>query len=639
MPSAVRHAGALVSSRRMGLLKTRPKVEVRVPAEIIPGDHFEALVVLDCERAVEVDYVDVLLVGRERWAVSNGNTASGQRRVICRLGARLSEATELPEGRTTLRVTMPLPPDCPPSFRGKTSHIVYELSVHASVPWWPDRRAAFEIHVAPPPRESPASEPRVYSSDPGGPHGDEKHGELSLATDWTRAGDVVTGAFALSNTEAQRYEAVEVGLVATEHLYLAGGGLHASRETIRYQLTLPPGPEGDMTPFSFRLPKQAPPDLPYAPRRLVTVDWRFELRARAGWGQALVLRVPFAVLPRSPAPSDAPPRVAPPQIGSDRLGRLWAEVGAPLGLTHDLGQLVGRFGETELVVRRDHLGRDGIHLAIALRYPELHLALEVAPASAVQQMLGGGAQIGVEGWDRAHYVHARDEGQVAEVLRALVPRLERATLRRMNDTELLIHLRDNGQTQARLRQVCEAAVALARTFEALRTDLPPPTAIAETRPEWERLAAQLGARLETARMRIEGRVGALAAEAFVSFDDRGAPARTWLTITPSSPLDEDSRFGLDADEPDPKGAIAARFEGEAVALVEALAHGAREVRLTPERAAICLPSPLGLEASGRAIQIGPTAPPRAFDAARAEQRLGHLARLCLLLRGQSGPYR
>ncbi|HJL16786.1 MAG TPA: hypothetical protein RMH99_14075 [Sandaracinaceae bacterium LLY-WYZ-13_1] len=615
----------------MGLIKTRPRVRVRVPNEIRPGDRFLATVQLDCKRTVEVDFVDVVLEGSEQWRTGGGEHSTTRRWTPIHLAARLCGAKTLPAGETALQVRIPLPPDAPPSYAGNAARIDYALRVHASVPWWPDRRAGFEIHVAPNERPSPATEPRIYSSDPNGPRGREAHVELSLSSTWTRVGDVVSGAFALSNVEHNRYSEVKVGLVGTEVLY-DGGRVRTTREYMRYQVRLgaEQASEGEMIPFRFRLPDDAMAELGVTPRPgrvqgLCSLHWELELAVGIRWAQDMTIRVPFTVLPRSARPGDAPERLAPPTVGSDRLRSIWEGVGEQRGLRYDAQTLWTRVGETTLVIRRDHMGRGGIFVVAELRYPALHLDLEVEPATSVQKMVGAGARIGDPSWDRDHYVLARDEAQVAEVLRTLVPRMHNASLRRMDDERLVVEVRDSGQSRARMERFAGAAMDLAAAIEELRQALPAPPAMAEAVPTWRDLATRLGAVLETARMRIEGRVGTLPAEIRMAFDEQGQPLHAWLAVSPLSPLDDEHAFHWTEGARDLASELAARYEGEVHELMRIVATEAREIEIEPARVAVCLPTPVGLDGG--------------LDAAQTEQRLSRMARLVTLLRGQAGPYR
>lgn len=611
----------------MGLLKTRPTIRVRVPNEIRPGETFLATVLLDCRREVEVDFVDVTIEGTEAWSVGSGEHRVSRRRTLLRLAARVSEARTLPEGRTAQSVRIPLPREAPPSYRGTSARVDYELRVHASVPWWPDRRAAFEIKVVPWPQPSPETETKIYSSDPDGPRGEEPHVELSLASQWTRVGDVVSGALALSNVGSNRYSEVRVGLRGIETLYDAADQPRTTREAMRYQVRLgaEEAGEGEMIPFRFRLPDDAASDLPASPRPdgargLFALRWDFELVVGIRWASDLTIQVPFAVLPRSERPGDAPARLAPPTVGSDRLRELWTAVGHPHGLTYDAQALFGRVGETEVVIRRDHMGRGGIFVIAELRYPELHLDLEVEPATAVQKMVGGGARVGDPSWDRDHYVIARDEQQVANVLRAILPAMTGATLRRMDDQRLVVEVRDAGLSRARMEQLATATMALARALERTRGRLPPPTGMDGAVEQWRALADRLGAELETARMRVEAQLGQMSAEVRLAFDGEGAPMHTWLSVAPPSPIDEEHRLRWRAGD----GASVEALSGDAREIARVLIGGADELSIEPERVTVRLGQVLGRDR---------------LDAPQVEQRLSRMAQLVSLLRGQAGPYR
>lgn len=608
--------------RRVSLVKSRPRIGLRVPREVRPGEPFLAVVVLECRRPVELEHVDVLFVGNEKWWAGDESEAQD----LVRIGARLCDARALPVGRTELPVRIPLPVDAPPSFAGT---IEYELSVHAAIDWWPDARATFEVKVVPPPMPSPPTEPRLFSSDPGGPRAKERHIEVSLASAWVRAGGMVSGAFALANVAHHRYSSVTIALRAVQSRYGAGA-YRPSREHVRYSIRVDVSQarEGEMIPFRFTVPVDVPPEYRQLPRPraglgLSALMWELEVVVQSHWSSDLTLRIPFGVLPRSDRAGDAPLRFAPVAVGTDRVRALWEAVGRQHGLTYDEQSLRGRMGETELVVRRDHMGRDGVFLVGELTYPELFLELSVEPASAVSRLVGGDVRIGEAEWDRDHTVSARDAHQSAAFMRALLPALKGARLRRLHDRALAVELRDAGQSQAQLQAFVGGAVRLARRFEELRRDLPPRTGMEAAVIGWRELAQKLGAVLETARMRIAGTIGESAIEVRLALDGDGRPDGTWLSVHPTSPIDDAHCFRWHVSAGPASDAIALRFSGEIGQLAAILAHEARELRIEPERVAVCVPSVLGL-----------TLPVEA-----AERRIERSVQLAALLRGQVGPYR
>ncbi len=615
-------------TRAMALIKTRPKIRLRVPNEIRPGEMFDTVVLLDCRREVEVQHVDVVLEATESIVASSSSDTRAPRRTLLNLGARLCAERLLDRGETALALRIPLPDNAPPSYRGRAARIDYELRVHVALQWWPDSRAAFEIDVVPPKVESPPVVPGLYSSDPNGPRAKEAHAELSLASQWTRAGDIVSGAFALSNVRDNRYSEVKVGLVGIEKYF----DTEQQHESMRYRtrVSADAALEGEMIPFRFRVPDDAVPDIARANRPdgrpgLFELRWFFELTVGVRWGSDLTLRVPFRVLPPSSLPGDAPMRLAPPTIGSDRMRAVWEQAGREHALRFDAHGLFGRFGETALKISRDHQGRGGVHLVAEIRYPELHLDLSVEPASAVRKVIGGGVRVGHEAWDREHFVVARDAKQAATLLDALVPALSGARVRRFDDRLLTLELRDSGLSYSHLSHFVAAAIRLAGRLDALRRELPPPDAMADALDAWRTLARILGAELETARMRVEGELAGLAAEARVAFDAQGQPSSTWLSVRPPSPLDAAHSFVWRSEEGSSRDAIAARFGGEVGELMAVVCADAAEITLEPERVMLCMPELLGLSSS--------------FTAKAAERRLERMAQLTNVLRGHAGPYR
>ncbi len=267
-----------------------------------------------------------------------------------------------------------------------------------------------------------------------------------------------------------------------------------------------------------------------------------------------------------------------------------------------------------------------------LTYPELFLDLTVEPASAARKMVGGGVLVGDREWDRDHYVLARDEAQSSQVLRRLLPALAGARLRRLGDHELVVELRDAGQSRARLKRFARGAVALARLMETTRQELPPPSGMHEVLEDWRALARTLGAPLETARMRVEGQLGAHPVEVRLAFDAEGRPLHTWLSVRPAAPFDASQCVTWSVASESAVDFVARQFRGSLGELATIVCDGAREVSIEPERMMVCLPAPLGL--AHRDAGDGERIP-----VVSAERRLERMAQLTTLLRGNAGPYR
>lgn len=587
----------------MPLLKARPIIRLRVPTEIRAGRVFLAIISLDCTLAVDVAYVEIAFRGTERWTY-------GRPLELARYDERLCEHTQLPKGRTELHVYVPVPKHAPPSYLGASGRIDYELVVVVGMIGWPNAEAAFEIKVVPPASQSPETMPTIAASSRYGPQGMEAYAELSLAADWTRVGDFVRGAYALSNVAHNRYTSVTISVreqpVASPMWPPIAYHVDLSRRSVE---------EGQMVPFEFMMPADATPSFDLVPRPhgnsgLVALAYELVMTVKHGWDGVCTVRRPFRLLPRSSSPYDAPLRIAPPTVGSDRLRPLWESIGAEHGLRYEGQALHGRFGRTHLVVRRHHRGRDGIYLVATLQYPELHLGLHVGPPSVRSDV-----RLGDDAWDAAHSVRGRDPEQVRHFILKLFLQMRGATITAFDDRVMHAEIRDARQTRSSLSRFVRAAVALAARFEQVREDVPPPTPLAPALPEWRELASKLNAPLETARMRIDGELGGLSAHVRVEL------AQTWLAIRPAATLDAQHRFVWTPQ----KGPVHGPFSGELAELVRMICTGASELHIEPDRIALSIPKVLGLD---------PT-----LTAAIAERRLDRMAQLATVLRGHVGPYR
>lgn len=605
-----------------------------MPAELRPGGVFLCEVRLAVDRPTRIAGCEVVLVGREDWRSGGSVTL---RQEVLRLGATVFRDRELPAGETAGRVRFRLPASAPPSYRGANGRIEYELQVEVSLPWWVPRRAAYPVHIDPPKLESPTLEPVRFASRAEGPLGTEPHVELSLSSGWTRVGDDVHGAFALSNTNHHRYSEVRVSLRSEESLY-EGDDVQATERGVAYGVTVSAedASEEETIPFSFRLPEDVAPDLPRARRQdgdpaLIAMAWVLRLEVAIRWGKDLVLEVPFRVLPRSPRPGDAPSLAPPPTVGSDRLRGLWQKVGREHGLRYDGEGLRGSVGKTGLVLRRERR-KDGLVVVAELTFPSLGLDLTVEPASSVRRWLGGGVRVGDPSWDREHFVRARDADQGAQLLQRVLPRLQGATLQGMSDERLGLEVADPGATTQRVRELTAAAVGLARLIEEARADLPPPTALAHALGAWRALADGLGATLETGRMGLTVELVAGPAEIRVAFDREGAPFATWFSVEPRSPIDPSYQLSWTRGDA-ATGWDLERYPAELRSALGEAAEDLDHLRVEPVRV------------SGRIdVALGAAGAPRGgarreVDPGVGRRVLDRLAHLTMMLRGASGPYR
>lgn len=616
----------------MALLKTKPKINLMMQREILPGGAYGAQVVMQASRDVPVDWINVRIDGEERATVGAGEHQRVLRRRLLSLGAELSGKRTLPRGRTELAFRFEVPPGLPPTYRGRSCATEYVATVHASIPWWPDAKGSFEMFLSQPgPAGSVKPEPVLFSSDPGGPAASEPHVEGSLASSVIVPGGTVEGALALNNVAANPYSGVELDLVGTEHIRDArAGALAVGRvDALRYglEIALSSPVEGASIPFRFRVPAELAPSHDAG---LWTLSWALEVRVKLRWRADLLLRVPVVVVPaaagRGGAAGSRLDFRAPPSVGSERVEKVWRSVAAELGLVPETGALRGRQGQVDYEVRREHRGRLGVFLVARLTYPSLELDLRVEPRRTLLDRWARQALPALEPgvWDPRHGLRARDPGQAAAVGRRLGPALRQFTGARLDDDEALVERQGSGQRRQKLVEFVVAVRGLAAAIEEARASIPPPLAMAGGLEPWRAFAAQLGGVLETARMIVQGHFHAMPVELRTEWTPDGRPERTVLALVPNATIAAENEIHLASGNGAPLAPdliAGASIPGSARALVEAIAGGgALAFDLTGQELRLALPAPI-------------------LDPAPLAGRLVQMTQLCELVRSAKGPFR
>ncbi|MFT5356982.1 MAG: hypothetical protein ACI9KE_004209 [Polyangiales bacterium] len=612
------------------LLKARPDVELLLPRELIPGREVSATIVLRCSKEVTVDAITVRFTGHE--------TVHKQQKEFLRLSAELGGQT-LPEGETRLPFRFAIPEGNPPSFLSTLARIRYAASVHVDIPWWPDRRTQFTLHVAAPPRPSPADSPHRYSTRPAGPSGTEAHAELSLTSQWARPGDIISGAFALSNVAYNNYGAATLRLASTETLNFGFRSAAAGRSfTSRIEDTAQG--EATMIPFRMRVPTTVTTGFGETRPRsagLFSVKWEFVLEVEVRRGRNLVMRIPFEILPLDPEAKPRPYQ-APPVVGSNRTGELWQSVGQTHGFEMKGDELHKTLGQTRAIVRREHQGNEGVFLLASFHFPSLGLGLEVERAGTLRRVVGGGITMGHKAFDAEYFVRARDDEQSRTSLEDAFCSQESALttgdarLYTMDDETCVLSLADNGHSEEALGEILADANKALATLEELAAKVAPPTGTADTLDEWEFLRARLGAALSIGSLCVSGDQGSVHVEVATVFGKDGRPDATQLRVTPSTPLDVspfELKVGFAED-------LSSSFKGEVAQRLTAALSGGAYFRLDTERLLLEFGSPLGFPAETGPGLFGDA---KDLDAASALLRVGHLVRVIGLLSGEAGPYR
>jgi Arrestin (or S-antigen), N-terminal domain len=617
----------------VALVKKRPKISLLLPRAIHPGGNFEACVVLKAAREVPLDWVKVELRGVEQATFGSGKHSRRKRHRLLHLRADLCAATTLRSGRTELRCRFRLPADLPASFKGRRVKIRYEMTVRASIPWWPDARESFVVQVTQQPG-SPQPRPARFASE--GPSGKQPYLEGSLSSNVLWPGAMLTGAVALSNVAYNRYRDVKLSLYGREAV-ASGWSSHESKVQ-RYELRVrPPGEhvEGQPIPFAFAIPAHLSPAYKAELSRL---DWFFEVRATIRLGSDLTLLLPMELQAAPEAGSEsAAPISAPPSVGSPRLQELWRGVAAEVGLEQVGSQMQGRAGQrVSVMIRREHRGRKGMVLVGELRYPQQHLELQLRPATGLRKHLGGGVLTGDEPWDKDNYLLGRNAPQLSGFITRLQPTLQPFDQAQMDDTRLVVEHKGSGQKAPALRQFAQQVVALGRALDGALAAIPPPggPGLDWDLPAWQACGRRLSGALETARMAVpegslDGQPASLVTTWQTGDEDDEPLCTTELSLHHGAALASALELTMDRDSDGLRWA-----RGGAAVALDQLSELTVEARAQLEALAARVGA---LELSHETIHA--SIPGLLLDPAPALEALDAAARLGLLLRRSAGPYR
>ncbi|MBI5536332.1 MAG: hypothetical protein HY898_26665 [Deltaproteobacteria bacterium] len=600
----------------MGLIRSRPRISVRIPRAVLPGSSFNAEITLDSPRSIPIDFVDVTLDGTERVWVGAGKSTAKHERPLGAFAARMSGARTLDKGKTQFLCRFTLPPDVPPSFYGTWARVEYLLAVHVSIPWWPDRKSAFNVWVVAPPSTAPDTPGVRISSRPDGPEAQEPHVECSLASTTLEVGGVLVGSVALSNVRYNRYRSISVALSATEVTRSPNRSWQSVNKAVRFEVELPVADdvtEAQAHPFQMRLPK----DIAHSRKSaLFELIWTVSVRAKLSWASDVILDIPVVVLP----PNSVTTRAgrAAPSVGFDRVQAVWSAVAQNLGLKLGDEGMRGRVGGCEVTIRRDHRGKEGVFLDAELRFPSVHLGLEGGPKGGFKALWSSGVKLGDEKWDRRNRVRGREEAQVRAFLDSLRPALINLDLDQVQDDRLQVRRRESGLNAPPLEAFVRAAMELAGRMDQARAAIPVPAAMSAARESWMQLAERLTSHLQPGDMRIEGELMQFRVEVSTEWTESAEPLRTVLVVRGTQPIREDYRIAWHSEDTSIVGQSA--LPKAAVAWLSQAIEGATALSIAEEGVEVSLPAPV-------------------MDAGPLLDRIQLLCDLLLSLRSATGPYR
>ncbi len=540
-----------VECHRVSLLKQRPDIKLFAPRVIVAGRSFSVRIVLDCGAEVPVDGVEVELLGTGVWYSSSQYGQQRNDLPFSRWVARpVRERRELSAGSHELSVSFELPPDAPASYRGRALSVEWSIRVHVDIPWWPDARATFTVHVSSPPSSEASAPPRrVFASSSEGPQSSKPYVEVSLGSTAVVSGGRLEGRVALSNTERNQYRALRLALVAVETMPGLLSTWTQHNTVGRWVVPLSEPAEDAPIDFALALPSGLVPG--FATRKL-GVEWFLEVRVDVAWSLDTKLWIPIVVSGnRSEATGET---AAPLAVGSQRLALVWSEAGRQAGYNYAQGELTREIGGCRLVIRREHQGRRGLRLVGEAMFRDVDLGLRAQ---------SGG-------------LHCRDEAQdevLAEETRGVT---ERCPVQDADDERIVCTSDDAGTRIAPVAALAEGLTAIVQAFEDARARLPPPRDMAAMVPAFRSAARRLGGDLDVASMDVRGVRDEMPFSLETQWDDDGTLARTVLEVCPTLPID--ARWHQAWDGSTPPGPVPPGLEallGDA----DALAVDAERIRL------------------------------------------------------------
>ena len=393
--------------------------------DVRAGDVVELELAIDTDEPVHADGIRITVAIWEGWRIGSGKTARGEERRVLDEEFRVPTPDPIPAGHTTLRRSVTIPADCPPThdttpafcFARVQGFVDHGWRCPTGSTWWLDiRRPTHEVIVR---------QPAVHRS----PLGDL---EVSIASTRLARGEPVIG-WVNAKTPHRSDLPVEVGLDATTTLVS-----RAKPERYpwrRRTFVIPAGLVDHAMPFELLLPATMPPTFSAGTQQRA---WSLVCRAPGGLlGRGPRVEIPLEVVD----PAVAPPQIAAdaPALGSEPLAatfaafaaaRQWQQPAQPLAL-REYGLMrpwVTRVdGSVELEIGCVYVDGEGFALASRARFPALGLGLSVERSSWIRELLTSDVEAGVPAWDRTHHVEATNPAGAAAHLRRVVPVLVAAT--------------------------------------------------------------------------------------------------------------------------------------------------------------------------------------------------------------------
>jgi len=585
-------------------MRGRPSVKTFLrPAVAVPGGPLQVEVVLTSRSDTPIDYVETKLVGTAWMQV--GRFGSSLRLVEQR--ARHGPKT-LTKGEHRFASRFDLPAELPPTYRGGVAWVDYTLSVHASIPWWPDRRQSFGVPMAPAARDGGPT-PQIFVSSLEGPRGTTPFLELALESTTLEIGGVLEGAVSISNTQHVSIRALDLALVAEEASSQSSFTYDAPRHRWRIHDGQPS--EGQSVPFRIALPRNLQVGFAIP---IFEVRWALDVVAEVVWGRDATLRAPVTLVPgRMTRPAkDASRWVAP--VGRERRSLTWSTVADRHGMVNDATaeRMSANVGAAALVISTQHRGAAGLHWIATVKWAPLGIDLHAERRSWTDVFTVNRFDLG-EGRAASRFTaRAREAAQGLAVLGAgTLDALDGFDEATVSDDGAVLASRARAETLPQLDAFVRDAIVGAQSLALGIARLPPPQAMEAHVAAWREFASRIGGELQIGAMKITSTgFGPEAVELETLWSGDGRIEGTALRVRLSPPLEEELRLDSPATS------------AESRQLAKAIAGAATSVRLGPSALEALLSGPLA-------------------DPATVEPLLVNLSDLARSIRGVSrtGPFR
>jgi hypothetical protein len=502
-------------------VRSRPRLKIAYSGLGLPGQPLSIEARFHSKSDTPVDFLDFRLEGGER--NPQGHALATRVSLAHREPARI-----LTPGEHRFRVRFDLPPNLPPTYRGTSFHVGYDLFVHVSIPWWPDLHARYEVPVAALPAVLEPESSRAFCNDELALAAGRPYIEASFESRTIALGDSVAGVVSFSNVGGSGVRSVRVELRGVERPSFGDG------TGPRYwaEIHRGPPPEGRPIPFRVRMPERETGTFAGAVCRL---DWSVAIQVLGTWGPVAALSVPLRVYATAVGAPLERGRVVP--VGRDRQALVFSEVARRSGLAHDVEAqaLRGGSGDVNMEIRVESRGAQTVTVA-HYRWPPLGLDLDVGEADFIGSLLHAGAVLPVGPRLTAY---AREKAQVeAWLVGELFAALGELPSVRVRDEGATVEWEGGAQGVRELDHFVTRAQRLLVAFARANATVPPPALGAAAAPAWRAFAERTGGRFVPGPMAVQGAlVGTERCTLEVAWADATRALATRATLALDPPLD------------------------------------------------------------------------------------------------------